>query len=134
MSDVCSFLGMCSYYRLYVSCFVDIASPLHALTDKNVLFRLSETCQAAFVRLKEIMITAPGLYMPADNNIYVLDTDVSDLAIGPCSPSCGTEKKGSFHMLIKHYKAEKNYCMTQKEWLAVVHFMKQFEQYLLGAD
>ena len=31
-------------------------------------------------------------------------------------------------------KAERNYCTTRKKLLALVYFMKQFKQYLLGKD
>ena len=30
-------------------------------------------------------------------------------------------------------KAERNYCTTRKELLAVVYFIRQFKQYLLGS-
>jgi hypothetical protein len=37
--DVCSFLGLCSFYRRYVWNFAKIAGPLHDLTAGGVTKR-----------------------------------------------------------------------------------------------
>ena len=51
-TEVRSFLGLAGYYRRYVKGFASIATPLHALTRRDVLFHWSEDCQAAFDQLK----------------------------------------------------------------------------------
>ena len=38
LTDVRSFLGLCSYYRRFIPGFADVAAPLHALQRKNVPF------------------------------------------------------------------------------------------------
>jgi len=56
VKGVRQFLGLASYYCRYVQHFSHIASPLHALTQKNVTFCWSEACQQAFLTLKEKLV------------------------------------------------------------------------------
>jgi len=52
VKDVSQFLGLESYYCHYVQHFSHIASPLHALIQKNATFCWSEACQQTFLTLK----------------------------------------------------------------------------------
>ena len=42
------FLGLCSYYRRFVSGFADIVRPLHRLAGKGIDFRWTTECEEAF--------------------------------------------------------------------------------------
>ena len=44
-----SFLGLASYYHRYIKGFATIASPLHALAKKDVVYHWTPECQDAFV-------------------------------------------------------------------------------------
>ena len=63
-SEVRSFLGLCSYYRKFVSGFAEIASPLHALTTKGKDFQWTEECHYSFEALRRALATAPILASP----------------------------------------------------------------------
>lgn len=39
LHELCSFIGMCSYYRRFIEKFSVIAGPLHDLTKKKVQFK-----------------------------------------------------------------------------------------------
>lgn len=54
VKEVRSFLGLCSYYRRFVSGFANIARPLHKLCEKNSKFTWNEDCQKAFNSLKTL--------------------------------------------------------------------------------
>ena len=56
-----SFLGLASYYQRFVTGFSVAASPLFALTRRNIDFVWDATCQASFDRLKELLTQAPVL-------------------------------------------------------------------------
>ena len=95
---------------------------------------MDEKKEYAFVRLKEALTTPPVLAMPTDTGRFVLDTDASDESIGAVlSQIQDGEEKVIAYASRKLDKREKNYCVTRKELLAVVHFLKYFRQYLLGA-
>jgi len=133
LREVRGFLGLCGYYRRFVHNFSEVAAPLHALTKKNVPFRWTQACQTAFETLKDQLTTAPILVLPRDEGEYILDTDASDHGIGAVLSQVhdGEEKVVSYASRL-YSAAEQHYCVTRKELLAVVFFMKQFRQYLLG--
>ena len=73
--------------------------------------------------------------MPTDDDIYVLDTDTSGHSIGAVMSQIQTGEERVIAYGSRTYsKAERNYCTTRKELQAVVYFMKQFKQYLLGKE
>ena len=78
LTEVRSFIGLCSYYRRFIPGFADVAAPLHALQRKNVPFVWTDECEVAFNRLKECLTSAPILGMPRDEGNFLLDTDASD--------------------------------------------------------
>ena len=53
VGDVCSFVGLCSYYRNFIKDLSVIAAPLFDLTRKDVRFKWDDTCRRAFDLLKE---------------------------------------------------------------------------------
>ena len=132
--DVQSFIGICSYYRRFVRGFAEVAAPLHALAGKYAPFEWSEECQLAFEKLKEALTTSPILAMPSDEGRYILDTDASEtLFDAVLSQVQNAETRVIAYASRTYNKAERNYCTTRKELLAVVLFIRQFKQYLVGS-
>jgi transposase InsO family protein len=133
VGEVRAFVGLASYYRRFVKGFANIASPLHALMRKNTRFHWSEDAQWSFDRLKSLLTSPPILAMPNDSGEFVLDTDACDNAIGAVL----SQRQDGVERVIAYAsrsldRRECNYCVTRKELLAVVHFLKYFKQYLLG--
>ena len=132
-SDVRSFLGFCSYYRRFIGNFSDIAKPLHRLTEKNKSFEWTDACQNSFDRLKQCLVSAPILAHPDFEAPFILDTDASGTAIGAVLSQIqnGHERVISYASRCLS-KAETRYCVTRRELLAVVVFVKHFKHYLSG--
>ena len=135
LTELRSFLGLSSYYRRFVKNFALIAAPLHALTGKGIRFQWTSACQAAFDELKVRLTSSPVLAMPTDDGEYRLDTDASNNSIGAVlSQVQNDEERVIAYASRLLSSAEKNYCVTRRELLAVVFFTKYFRPYLLGHE
>ena len=131
--DVRSFIGFCSYYRKFIKGFSEIAKPLFCLTEKNTKFNWSNDCRVAFETLKRMLVEAPVLAHPDFTKPFLLDTDASDVAVGGVlSQIINGEERVIAYASRTLTKAEKKYCVTRKELLAVVEYVKYFRHYLYG--
>eukprot|EP00731_Ephydatia_muelleri_P012982 Em0007g292a len=134
--EVQQFLGLANYYRRFVKNFASISKPLHRLTEKNVPFDWTIHCQNAFDELRKCLVSSPILAYPDYNRRYILDTDASDTGIGAVLSQISDE--GSERVIAYASRSlsrpEQRYCVTRKELLAVVSFVQQFRQYLLGRE
>lgn len=133
VTELRSFLGLCSYYRRFIQNFAAVAKPLHRLTEKGRKFLWNKEAQEAFEVLRNKLITAPILALPDITKPFVLDTDASNEAIGAVLSQNidGTERVIAYASRTLT-KSERKYCVTRKELLAVVHFEKHCRHYLYG--
>ncbi len=133
LTDVRSFLGLCSYYRKFISDFAGVAEPLHRLTQKNVKFIWSTECSRAFEGLKRKLTTAPVLAYPEFDLPFILDTDASDKGIGAVLSQVQNGRERVIAYASRSLsKAERRYSVTRRELLAVVTFVRHFKHYLYG--
>jgi RNase H-like domain found in reverse transcriptase/Reverse transcriptase (RNA-dependent DNA polymerase) len=132
--QVKQFVATGSYYRRFVKDFAKIARPLNELTKKGKEFQWSDECEKSFNMLKEIL-TSPNImgYPINEGGQFILDVDASGTGIG----SVLAQLQGGRERVIAYAsrslnKAERNYCITEKELLAAVYFIQYHRQYLLG--
>ena len=133
VTEVRSFLGICSYYRRFVDNFAEISKPLTVLTEKSVPFVWKDDQQEAFDLLKSKLTTTPVLAFPDASAHFLLDTDASNWGIGAVLSQVidGDEHVIAYGSRLLT-KAELKYCTTRRELLAVVHFVKAYRHYLVG--
>ena len=131
--DVRSFVGLCSYYRRFIQSFAKKAHALHRLTEKGQPFIWTPECQDSFNSLKESLLSAPILGYPMEVGTYILDTDACDTGIGAVLNQVQCDEERVIAYASKSLtKPERKYCVTRKELLAVVYFVKYFRHYLYG--
>jgi len=82
LSQLRSFIGLCSYYRRFVQDFANVAAPLHALQRKQVPFHWTWEQEDAFNQLNQRLTSTPVLGMPTDVGTFYLDCDASDVGLG----------------------------------------------------
>ena len=130
-----SFLGLCSYYRRFIQGFATVAKPLTKLTHKNVKVVWTKECQEAFDSLKHHLIQSPILAYPDFGKPFILDTDASDSGVGAVLSQMidGEERVVAFASRTLS-KTEQKYCVTRKELLAVITYVKHFRHYLYGRE
>ena len=127
------FLGLASYYRRFVKNFAQIAAPLHQLTQKDRKWNWSEECEHAFHHLKHLLTTAPVLAYPQFNHQFILDTDASQERIGAVlSQNIDGHERVIAYASRTLTKAERKYCTTRKEMLALVWGIRTYRPYLYG--
>ena len=125
------FLGFASYYRKFIKNFAQIAGPLHVLTEKTKTWQWSTQCEAAFNSLKEKLLSPPILSFPQFDKTFILDTDASQEGVGAVLSHEGQEQVVAYASRVLS-KAERQYCATRWEMLAVVWAIKNFRPYLWG--
>ena len=134
VKEIRQFIAMGSYYRKFVKNFAKIVRPMVDLTKKDKPFIWTSACQAAFEELKTALVSPPIMGYPLqDAGKFILDVDASDVGIGGVLHQVqeGQERVISYGSRALN-KAEKNYCITEKELLAVRYFVEYYRQYLLG--
>lgn len=135
VKEVRAFLGLTGYYRRFIKDYGQIAKPLHELTEKETPFQWTENTHKAFETLKQKLIEAPILGYPSqqEDDTFILDTDASNCHIGGVLSQIqdGKEKVIAYGSKVLS-KSEKNYCVTRRELLAVVHFCVHYKHYLIG--
>ena len=131
--DVRSGLGMFGYYRKFIKDYSKKAKPLTKLTEKNAEFIWGSEEEEAWRLLKEELVKAPILGYPDPEKDFILDTDASGYGIGAVLSQIqdGRERVLAYGSRTLT-KEERRYCVTRKELLAVVHFVKQYKHYLYG--
>ncbi|XP_076851923.1 heat shock 70 kDa protein 12B [Brachyhypopomus gauderio] len=132
--QVRSFLGLASYYRRFVKGFADIAAPLHHLTrGGGTRFSWPDDAECAFRTLKQRLCSAPVLAYPSPTERFIVDTDASDHGLGAVLSQVqeGSERAIAYFSR-RLDKAEKNYCVTRRELLAVVEGLWHFRPYVYG--
>ena len=106
-----------------------MAKPLHRLTEKGVMITWTSECTQIFHALKTQIISAPILALPDWSKPFVLETGIGTVLFQLGED--GSESVVAYASRVLS-KQERNYCVIQKEMLAVVTFLQHFKQYLIG--
>jgi hypothetical protein len=128
-----SFLSLYTYYRQFIFSFADIAKPLRKFTEHKRSFQWTSEAQVAFEKLKVGLCPATILVYPKPGEGFIFDTDASNCEIGGVLSQV---QDGQEHVIAYYSKrlnkAERNYCVTRRELLAIVRTVEHFHKYLYG--
>lgn len=135
VKDVESFLGYMNYHRDHIQKYAELSQKLYELTGPKVKFEWTGLHQEQFDNLKTKMVSPSCLAYPLSKGQFILDTDASDKAIGAelSQIQDGKPKVIGFASMVLT-PAQRKYCTTRKELLAVVTFTRHFRHYLLGGS
>ena len=115
-----SFLGFMGYYRRFCPDFATIARPLNILSSKATKFQWGTPEEAAFQRLKTLLMEASVLTYPDPSRQYILDTDASSEAAGAVLSQIVEGEECVVAYYSKTFSPPQwNYCITRRELLAV---------------
>ncbi|UYV85104.1 K02A2.6-like [Cordylochernes scorpioides] len=133
LTDVRSFIGMCSYYRRFIKNFAQKAEPLHRLLRKDTRFEWGPDQRQAYESLKLALASEPVLAHFDEKYATELHTDASGFGIGAVLVQVqgGSEKPIGYASRTLS-TAEKNYSTTERECLAAIWAIGKFRPYLFG--
>jgi hypothetical protein len=133
VSQLRSFIGLCSYYRAFCSGFSTIAEPLTEMLRKGVPVKCTDRRFEAFNQLKQMLTSAPVLALPTDEDEYVLDCDASLVGAGAILQQYQNGVLRVIEYASRTFNsAERSYCVTRREMAALIFGLRHFRQYLLG--
>ena len=122
-------------YRRFILKFADVATPLVALTGKDVPFVWDLSCLSAFSDLRDSLIHAPILAFPIETGQYILDTDASNFGLGGVLSQIQDDVERVVTYCSRTLRpSQPHYCTTKREMLAAVAMCIQFRSYLLHTD
>ena len=127
------FLGFINYHRNYLQALAGKTAILFALLGVRKKWAWTDEHTQAFYALRQAMTEAPVLAYPNATDLFILDTDASDFAIGAELSQLQDGKERTISYASKSLcSKQQGYCTTRKELLAVVVFVRHYRHYLLG--
>ncbi|GFW76877.1 retrovirus-related Pol polyprotein from transposon 297 [Trichonephila clavipes] len=124
--EVSKFLGMTGWYQKIIPRYADICEPLYQLKKKGAKFNWSREAQDSFDQIKHTLTEAPILQLPNFSEQFNLFTDASGVGIGTVLQQ--NQKPIAFASRTLN-KAERNYTVTEREYLAVIWALNKFKTY-----
>ncbi|WVZ62826.1 LOW QUALITY PROTEIN: hypothetical protein U9M48_012526, partial [Paspalum notatum var. saurae] len=106
--ELCSFLGLTSYFRKFVRHFGIISKPLTELLKKNTLFIWTSTHEHAFVALENALCSAHVLALPDFSKVFHVESGDGHPIAYLCK-ALGSRSQG-----LAAY--EKEYAMLLAQW------------------
>ncbi len=135
LTELQGWMGFINFYRRFIKGFSKIARVLNELTKKGVQWEWTDEREEAFQRLKELICAEPVLLMPQLEQLFELEVDTSNYAIGATLNQ--KDEIGQWHPVAYYSttlsETERNYNIYDKELLAVVKSLRHWRTYLAGA-
>lgn len=135
VSELRTWLGMITYYSKFLPSMATVATPLYNLLHKEKHWRWSEECERSFSHLKQLLATAPFLGSPdITKGKFILYCDASLTGLGAVLK----QEQNGIEVIIAYWSktlnsAQRNYCVTHRELLALVEAVEHFHHFLAGA-
>ena len=129
-----AFLGLVNYYGKFLQALSTTSYPLNQLLKKNVKWKWTAECEAAFHSLKEQLSSSAVLAHYDPSLPLKLACDASSYGVGAVISHefpDGVERPVAYASRTLN-RAEKNYPQIEREALAIVFGVKKFHQYVYG--
>jgi hypothetical protein len=134
--EVQSFVGFINFYRRFIPGFSHHARALFDLTMKDIRFIWGLPQEDSFIKLKELVTSAPVLVLPNDDLPFILEADSSGIATGAILSQQQVDDN-TWHPVAFLSKVlnpvEQNYEIHDTEMLAIIQDLEEWRHYLEGA-
>ena len=128
--DVKRLLGMVNYLQKFAPNLSEATAPMRELLKEENQFLWDEKVQGrSFKQVKQLIVESPVLNYFDPKADTELQCDTSDKGLGACFMQDGQPVGYASRAMMS---AEINYAQIEKELLAIVFGLEQFEQYVQG--
>jgi hypothetical protein len=137
ITQVRGFLGACTYYRIWIENFSNMAAPLFGLLRKDVDFVWEEEQQEAMQLLKNALTTAPAL-MPLDYSptagkvILAVDSSVTGFGGVLMQLNENNKRRPCRYESGLWTPAERKYDIVKLECRSLLHMLRKCRPWLYG--
>ncbi len=137
VTEVRAFCSLASYYRRFIPNFAHIARPLTdlmGLPGKKTKINLDNDAIRAFENLKKLITNYPILTLPDFGIPFEVETDASRYALGGVlyQRDGNDNKKPIAYASRVLSKTERRYSASEREMLAIYHWVRYWRSYLWG--
>ncbi|CAC5375560.1 unnamed protein product [Mytilus coruscus] len=129
VSGVKRLCGMVQYMAKFLSDLANDLAPIRELTRKDVPWKWSDECEAAFQRVKKRLTEAPILAYFDANKEVVLQADSSKSGLGAVLLQEGKPVEFASRAL---KPSECNWAQIEKEAVSMLYGLERFDQYTYG--
>jgi transposase InsO family protein len=139
ITQVKSFMGLCSFFRKTIKDFAGISRPLVQLTRKDNPWKAGELPPAAltaFTNLQKQLVSRPAIQPVHLDREVILTTDASNLALGAMISQINDEgvERPCMYASRALTVAEQKYTAYRLEQLAIIWSVRHFAVYLRGKE
>ena len=133
MGELKAFLGMLSYYSIFIPNMATVLAPLYQLLKQDVEWKWTAVEQATFKKAKDLLLSSQVLVHYDPDQEITLACDASESGIGAVLSHRrdGTDKPIGF-VSRTLTDTEKKYSQLEKEGLACVFGVTHFHTYIYG--
>lgn len=131
IAELQRFLGMVQYLTKFISNMSETTQPLRELLKIDNEWVWTEQQDAAFLKIKKILSSAPVLKFYDVNSDVVIQSDASSYALGA---AIFQNDRPVAYVSRALNKSEINYAQIEKEALAIKFACNKFHQYIYGKN
>jgi len=135
-TEVKRFVGLCSWYRRFIKDFASLMSPINDLIKgrkKSQSITWNDQAEEAFIKVKQLLVSAPILSQPDFTKKFVIQCDASNTGLGGVlTQEIDGEERVIAYASRGLSKSERNYSTTELECLAVIFAISKFRCYIEG--
>ena len=135
-TEIKRFIGLCSWYRRFIRNFSTLVSPINDLLKgkkKGQGIQWSPAAEDSFLKIKQLLVSAPILSQPDFSKPFIIETDASNTGLGGVLlQKINDEDRVISYASRSLTRSERNYSVTERECLAVIFSLEKFRPWIDG--
>jgi hypothetical protein len=135
--QVRSFVGLLSFYRIYINSFAELSAVLSDMTKKSVKnkFTFGDKERKAFQALKDALCNVTALQSPDYSKEFVIHSDSSDISISACLSQYNVDNTALRPIAFVSKKlsdTQKRWAVVERECYATIYALQTWDVLLFG--